>query len=111
MAVGILPDFSINHEHRFLPSNLNTSSNKSAAFSLLSHATHSNTFTFSSTYKQQHHRGQIPRSMLFFSQFSTSESVFKKPTDTKKLVPSDSVGFRNNLPNSVKFSKNRLKSI
>jgi hypothetical protein len=37
--------------------------------------------------------------------------VFKKPVDTKKSPPSDSVDFRKNWSNSVKFGKNRSKSI
>jgi hypothetical protein len=42
---------------------------------------------------------------------SGAKPWFKKPAETEKLGLSDPVGFQKNRPNSVRFGKNRLKSI
>jgi hypothetical protein len=38
--------------------------------------------------------------------YITLGPVFKKPADTKKSGPSDSIGFQKNRPNSVKIGRN-----
>jgi hypothetical protein len=47
-------------------------------------------------------------SMSFFSAHTYPSPVFKKPGENKKSAPSDPAGF---WKKSVKFSKNRTKSI